>query len=318
MLAGNRERCLTTDVEVESFTTSRHDDLGSLDNIDMGSSEDGIHKTTGKEPENSGEDSGEGSLTASDRTSSEYGSSIPRSDTTDTGDTVVFCGSSSRRQDTGMGGGLYTKDGIGEGNDMPVDDIPQSSPSCEDTCHEGGVQLQPSSLNVQESCRVSGSVLPQDVGGTEMFSAPNNSTSFSLSQATIMTDNIGASETLPAATRKECDGDTPPVICNGSSPGESTQSRRRHPATSNGVLPQMLMNGYPASTNGVPPQMSTMNNMVICRPQGLMNGHSSAENNPNQSRTSTEAIYRAEELPQDVRSAIVDSSSPRKGHFQEI
>ncbi|XP_045184740.2 protogenin B-like isoform X2 [Mercenaria mercenaria] len=311
MLAGSHEPCMMANVAEESFSTSRYEDLGSLDNIDMGSSEDVIHKTSGKELENSGDDSGEGSLTASNRTSSEYGSSIPRSDTTDTGDTVVHCGSSSRH-DTGIGGELYTS--VKDRNDLPID-IPQSSTTCEDTCHDGGT-----SLNVQESRAVSGSVLPHDGEDTVMYSPPTIATSNSLSQAIRKTDNSGAGEPR-RATRNASDVAAPQVICNGSSPELSAQSeRRRHPATSNGVPPQMytpsVVNGYPSSTNGIPPQMNTANSMVSRRPQGQIIGLSSAENNPNQSRTSNEADFYVDSTPQETRRSAKVDSSPRNGHFQ--
>ncbi|XP_060582586.1 protogenin-like isoform X2 [Ruditapes philippinarum] len=310
MMSGGHEPCMAH-VEEEGFPTSRSEDFGSLDNIDTGSSEDVIHKISGKELENSGEDSGEGSLTASNRTSSEYGSSIPRSDTTDTGDTVVHCGSSSRH-DTGLGGELYT--GERDRNDLPIN-IPQSSPMCEDTCHDGGT-----SLNVQESRAVSGSVLPHDGDVTVSFSPPTIATSNSLSQAIRKTDTSGAGEPCQVA-RNEHDTAVPQVICNGSPPGISAQSeRRRHPA-SNGVPPQMyaptVVNRFPVNSNGIPPQMNTADNVVICRPQGHFNRLSSAENNPNQSQTSNGAeIFVDSTIPQETRRSTKHDASPRNGHFQ--
>lgn len=306
MLAGSREPCMMADVADDSYTRSRYEDLGSLDNIDMGSSEDVVLKTSGKEPEISGEDSGEGSLTASNRTSSEYGSSIPRSDTTDTGDTVVYCGSQNR--DTGISCEPYTS--VRDRNDLPID-IPQSSPTCEDTRHAGGT-------SVQESRTVSGSVLPHDGDGTVMFSSPTIATSTSLSQAIRKTDNSRAGEPCRVTRNTSDDGVVPQVICNGSPPSVSSQSeRRRHMATVNGVPPQMyapsVVNGYPVSTNGIPPQMYTAS-MVSRRPQGQIYGLSMVENNPSHSVTSREVNYLVETPQEFGRSTPVDSS-PCNGHF---
>lgn len=254
----------------DSFTTTRFEDLGSLDNIDKGSSCEEVHNTQGrrhKGHETSGEDSGEGSLShsSSERNSTGYVSSVPLSDTTDTDDTVIFCGESgiSGMSVSGVGRSVSNEGSLSAGSrgadrgdnsgSLSVTPqnigIPQSrvtSSTCEDTCHDGGtgvsyVTPSPSSPIHQEA--VSGFHLPQRQLATS-----------ERSQANLVTDSscVGRTEDSPIS----------PVICNGSPrymSGDlqgSQPSRRRHPAqSSNGVLPQSKMvsltaQGNSASTAG--------------------------------------------------------------------
>lgn len=278
MLGGGRDQCLT--IGDESFSTTRCEDLGSLDNIDRGSSCEEVRHTQGcrkKGQETSGEDSGEGSLSqsGSERNSTGYVSSAPLSDTTDTGDTVIFCGESGISGMSIGGGRSVSNEGplpsgnCGEkgGNQRNVSpssvsqqsyNIPQSrvtSLECEDTYHDGGTHasgiqasaartpstslshMSSSSTHKDAPCTVSGILLPQLQHATSEFS-----------QANLVTDSHSSGRTVDPPT---------PVICNGSPhyagcEPQPQHSRRRHPAeSSNGVLPHSRMANLYNSNNAV-------------------------------------------------------------------
>lgn len=287
MLNGGRDQCLT--IGDDSFTTTGYEDHDSLDNIDKGSSSEDLKGSQGKRKkcqETSGEDSGEGSLShsSSERNSTGYVSSVPLSDTTDTGDTVVFCGESGISGMSVGGSGQWSASnegplsaaGIsGERGGNPScttspsvspqnHEIPQSrvtSSSCEDTCHDGGTcghrsvdvavpaSTPPPSLSSsgQETLYTgSGIVLPHFQPSTSQFSQAN----------LVNNDSSYGSGYTPVA----------PVMCNGSpcyngnlnseeiQPQLPQSQRRRHPAeSSNGVLPQFRTTnntvGTPAQEN---------------------------------------------------------------------
>ena len=279
MLGGGRDPCLT--IGDDSFTTTRFEDLGSLDNIDKGSSSEEVGKSQGrrhKGQETSGEDSGEGSLsqTSSERNSTGYVSSVPLSDTTDTGDTVIFCGESgisgmgvggvgrSVSNDGSLSAGSTSDRGSNSGSPsgapLQNDRIPQSrvtSAMCEDTYHDGGTLRghvttapPPPSSPLHQEASVSGLLLPQCQRSTSDMSQDNIVTDSSFS-------DCGSTGTSP---------EVHPVMCNGTPRNNGTcdhepltatsqqqqqaVNRRRHPAESNGVLPHVVNSAVSRSAQG--------------------------------------------------------------------
>lgn len=106
MMGGGQKdpTCLSGQVTEDSFTRGRYEDLGSLDDIDR--SEEDVSNTVGKiSQDDIASDNSSSSLSASceEGTSDSLDCvknrrSLPRSDTTDTGDTVIFRGAAISRE----------------------------------------------------------------------------------------------------------------------------------------------------------------------------------------------------------------------------
>ncbi|KAL4216421.1 hypothetical protein ACF0H5_024146 [Mactra antiquata] len=352
MLAGSCEQCLTANVGEESFTTSRYEDLGSLDNIDTGSSEDGIHKIhkkCDKEHGNSADDSGEGSLTASgegsltvsDRSSSEYGSSmprsemtdLPRSDTTDTGDTVVYAGSPSNVWRSGdpenSDPGRNVVIDVSDGESLPIQ-LPQTS-CVENKPHESvAANIRSLSTNVQESRNISGYNIPQGVV-RDGVNPQNQPTSTFHSQANGLIDN-SMTENRSEVIASHSGSAVAPQVTSDGSRLDVHSHRRRHPASSNGVripttAPNLVGGGdFSAPSNGVPPQVNSA--VRADGSQGDVNDYDSSVNYPYSfSRNSREVISPSARVtregthadnPQDCvkLSNIKASASKQNGHYK--
>ena len=296
MGGGQKDRqCLSGQVTEDSFTRGRYDDLGSLDGIDR--SEEDISNIIRKnsqdeivsEGSSSPSSAGGGEETTDSLECVKNRRSMPRSDTTDTGDTVVFRGAATS-------------------HDCSVD-RPQSWMSGE--LSESAGSEVPSDINLSES---SGAVLPRS--SSEGFTEEDVSYQVSQVGCDTLPQNQLSTSTNSRVLRSNVVKDD--VIANDNC-HTSNDSRCPPQSTGDRELPVSTDRAYPAARhvhmNGGPHWGSEI------APQGVSNlmagmtrhNHIPHTSSPSQAGGTTTTLA---ELPQDVKSSRSESSPLRRHHYK--
>lgn len=325
--------CLTGQVGEDSFTRGRYEDLGSLDDIDR--SQEDISNTTSKisqgEIQNDGKNSqdesrdygsssslsasgGEGNTDSLDCVRNRR--SIPRSETTDTGDTVIFRGAAISSHDccvTDRPQSLISGSSEPSGGEMPSADRELPLANIINDC-SGAVLPRSSSTELMEEVdhyQVSedgSDSLPQrsgvmHCGSDALPQKPQKQLSTSSNsrvlRSKVVKDNNIASDVSHTCNNSQC----PPPSFNNREISSSTSEDRVQAAARH-----VHMNGGPHWVGEHSEQA----------PQGDMNlvaGTTRHNHIPHTSSPPRGGATTLAELPQDVKLSRSEPSSLKRHHY---
>ena len=319
MLNGGGDHCLTSHMggshgdDSDGFpvmTTTRHEDLGSLDDIDHSSCEDVLGQYRGRvnsqghgadlsAPDSGYDGNGNGSVDVGDL------NSVPQSDMAETADAVVCVTSETsecRQESRHSHGNISPSLEEEEGRQSPLVvvsgiEIPQSascsSSSCEDTCHDGGTGRAPGVWphlpQIQHTTSTHSQAPWRPDCGAHTASSHSSSTP----------------PASPGAGPPVTHGNGAPPIAGGGGPVAIEPGTDRH-SSSNGFAPQLCA----SPTQGEVKVTSAQHNPTVPRPP-----HAGETTLSHGAREATLDKTLAQ-VPQDAAQAATVNSSSWKHHYQ--
>ena len=336
MIGGGQKEppCLSGRVTEDSFTRGRYEDLGSLDDIDRSqedisivtvkNSQGEIH-TDGKRSQDDGEsDESSSSLSASGVEGNTDSldcvgnwRSIPHSDTTDTGDTVIFRGAAIS-QDCGVTDRPHSF--VSGNSELSGGEMPSSDGQ------------SPSSLNILNDC--SGAVLPRSSSGN----LPEEESHYQVSNegSDTLPQKSGAmhcgSDALPRKPQNQLSTSTKSQalrsnvvkdsnVAHDKTGCTSYNSRCPPPPSNSRETPSVSAERVQAAArhvhmNGGPHWVGEHSDHI---PQGELNlvaGTTRHNHIPHSSSPPHGGATTLAELPQDVKKSRSDSSSLKRHHYK--